>query len=66
MALPEDTLETIYRKNFVRLTGPLPKPLNIDRVVEGCQQMAAIAESMSGTPAEETEAARVVEALKNL
>jgi predicted TIM-barrel fold metal-dependent hydrolase len=66
MALPEDTLETIYRKNFVRLTGPLPKPLNLSQAIEGCEQMASIAESMSGTPADETEAARVAEALRKL
>ncbi len=66
MALPEETLETIYRKNFARLTGPLPKPLNVEEAVAGCEQMAAIAESMSDTPADETEAGRVANLLGKL
>jgi predicted TIM-barrel fold metal-dependent hydrolase len=66
MALPEETLETVYRKNFVRLTGPVPRPLNVTQTVEVCDRIAAIAESMSGTPADETEAARVADRLRKL
>jgi predicted TIM-barrel fold metal-dependent hydrolase len=66
MALPEETLAAIYRKNFVRLTGPLPKALAMDEVVAGCRQIAGIAEAMSGTPEDETEAGRVAELLSKL
>jgi predicted TIM-barrel fold metal-dependent hydrolase len=63
MSLPEDVLRQIYRDNFQRLAGPEPRALNIGRAVKECERLAAIAEALSGTPAAETEAARVAKSL---
>ncbi len=63
MALPRDVLRKVYRSNFVHLAGAAPRPLNTDVVIEECRRMAAIAEALSGKPAAETEAARVIERL---
>jgi hypothetical protein len=63
MSLPEDVLAKIYRGNFVQLAGPEPRPLDAGRAAEECERLAAIAEALSGTPAAETEAARVAEGL---
>ena len=66
MALPEETLEGIYRKNFIRLTGPVPNSLNVVEAVSTCERIAAIAEAMSSMPADETEAGRVADRLAML
>jgi hypothetical protein len=63
MGLPDDVLQAIYRDNFAGMAGAEPKPLNTGAVIAECHRMAAIAEAMSGKPAEETEAARVAERL---
>jgi predicted TIM-barrel fold metal-dependent hydrolase len=63
MSLPTDVLHKIYGDNFARLAGPQPRALVVDRAIEGCERMAAIAHAMSGIPARETEAARVAVAL---
>jgi len=63
MSLPDEVLDKIYRENFTRLAGAEPKALNVGAAVEECEQLAAIAEAMSGKPAAETEAARVAERL---
>ncbi len=63
MSLPDDALAMIYRGNFVRLVGADPRPLNVQAAIAGCQQLAAIADAMSGTPAADTEAARVAAGL---
>ena len=59
MSLPDDVLAKVYHDNFARLVGPEPKPLNVGAAIEECKSLAAIAQAMSGKPAEETEAARV-------
>lgn len=59
MSLPDDVLAKVYHGNFARLAGPKPKPLNVGAAVEECRRLAAIAQAMSGRPAEETQAARV-------
>lgn len=63
MSLPDHVLTLIYRRNLARLAGIIPKPLNLPRVVEECERLAAIAERMSGMPARDTEAAKVAAAL---
>lgn len=55
MALPADVLARIYGGNLRRLVGDT-KPLDIPAAVATCEQIAAIAEAMSGQPAKETEA----------
>jgi predicted TIM-barrel fold metal-dependent hydrolase len=63
MSLPDDVLRRIYRSNFARVVGPAPMPLDPVAAAEECERLAAIAEAVSGTPAAETEAARVARAL---
>ena len=63
LALPDDVLARIYCDNFVRYVGAQPKPLNASEAVELCGSLAAVAESISGKPAGETEAAQVAKAL---
>jgi predicted TIM-barrel fold metal-dependent hydrolase len=63
MALGEDVLRKIYRGNFQRLAGSEPRALNVGRAVEACERLAATAEALSGSPAEETEAAKVAKSL---
>lgn len=63
MALPEDTLLQIYGRNYARLAGARPKPLDVGVCIEACERMASIAHAMSGVAAEETEAARVAKVL---
>ncbi len=63
MSLPDDVLAKIYRENFSRLVGPEPKPLNRAAAIEACEQIASIAEAMSGKPGAETEAAQVARRL---
>ena len=63
LSLPTDVLTRIYHGNFARLAGPEPRALNVGRVVEECERLGAIAEALSGTPAAETEAARVAKLL---
>ena len=63
MSLPDDVLTKIYRDNFGRLAGSEPQALNIERAIEECERLAAIAQALSGKPAAATEAALVA---KNL
>lgn len=63
MSLPHDMLARIYHDNFVRLVGPEPQILHVEMAIETCERLAAIAEALSGTPALETEAARVAKRL---
>ena len=63
MSLPGDVLAKIYHDNFVRLAGPEPRALNVERAIEECGRLAAIAQALSGKPAAETEAARVASGL---
>jgi predicted TIM-barrel fold metal-dependent hydrolase len=63
MSLPTDVLTKIYHDNFVGLAGPEPQALNAGRAIEECERLAAIAETLSGKPAAETEAAQVAESL---
>ena len=65
MSLPADTLTQIYRDNFVRLAGSEPQTLNIEKAIEECERLAAIAQALSGKPAAETEAALVAKSLAN-
>ena len=63
VSLPTDVLNKIYHDNFVRLAGPEPRALNVERAIEECGRLAAIAEALSSKPAAETEAARVASSL---
>ena len=63
MSLADDVLEKIYRTNFERAVGAEPKPLNVSAAAAACEEMARVAEAMSGAPAAETEAGRVAMAL---
>lgn len=63
MALPDEVLEKIYRTNITGLIGDGPKALDPAAAVEECQRLAAIAETLSGRPAGETEAGRVAACL---
>ena len=63
LSLPADVLAKIYYGNFVRLVGSEPHALNVERAIEECERLAAIAEALSGRPAAETEAARVARSL---
>jgi hypothetical protein len=63
MSLPDDVLARIYRDNFFRLAGTEPCALNLDRALAECERVATIASAFSGTPAADTEAARVAKLL---
>lgn len=63
ISLPTEVLTKIYYDNFVRLVGSEPHALNIERAIEECERLAAIAEALSGKPAAETEAALVAKSL---
>ena len=63
LRLPKLILDAIYRGNLARVAGPVPRPLNLPRVIEECNRLAAIAEAVSGKPASETEAGKVAEVL---
>jgi len=63
MALPADVLPKICHENFAGLAGPEPRALNVGRAIEECERLAAIAETLSGNPAADTEAARVARSL---
>lgn len=66
MDLPDETLQAIYRGNFVGMYGSEPRTLNVDPAIEACERIAAIAEAMAGTPADETESGRVAKLLRDL
>jgi len=59
MSLPGDVLDRIYKGNFSAWAGTEPRALNLDRALAECERLAAAAEVLSGTPAADTEAARV-------
>jgi hypothetical protein len=63
MALPDDVLKRIYHDNFVGAASDEPRALDVAQAVAVCERLAATAEVLSGTPAAETEAARVASAL---
>jgi predicted TIM-barrel fold metal-dependent hydrolase len=63
MSLPADVLERIYIGNWSRLAGSAPRALDVAKAVEECEFLADVAEKMSETPMEETEAAKVVSRL---
>ena len=63
MSLPDEVLTQIYGGNHARLAGPEPRALDLDRAVQECERLAAMAEALSGTPAAETEAGRAARSL---
>jgi len=65
MALPDDVLARIYHDNFASLVGAAPKPLNVEAAIKVCGDLAALAETLSGTPAADTQAGLVANALAN-
>jgi len=65
MALPDEVLQTIYRENWQRMVGAEPRALDVGQAIETCERLADLAEAMSGQPAAETEAGRVVESLSS-
>jgi predicted TIM-barrel fold metal-dependent hydrolase len=66
MALPEAILRQIYYQNFQRVVGREPHTLDIERAVQECERLAAIAERLSGKPTVETEAALVARRLADI
>lgn len=66
LELPDDLLARIYYGNFTRLAGALPRPLDIGRAIAECTRIGAIAQAISGTPAEDTEAVLVARKLERL
>lgn len=66
MALPEDVLQRIYHDNYARLAGAEPKQLDVGQAISLCTQLAAIAQVMSGTPAEDSGPIQVAHALEQL
>jgi len=66
MSLPTEVLTKIYRDNWTRLVGSEPQALNVERAVETCERLAAMAEALSGKPAAETEAALVTKRLAHV
>ena len=64
MCLPEEILRLVYRDNFVRIAGGSPKPLQKDQVAAFCRETARIAESLSGKPAQETQAGQLASVLE--
>ena len=66
MSLPEGVLAKIYRKNFSRVVADQPRALNVPAAIDECRRLAAMAESLSGDPAEESEAGRVAAQLAQL
>jgi predicted TIM-barrel fold metal-dependent hydrolase len=63
MSLPEDVLRRIYHDNFCRLAGPAPRALDVEKAIEECERLDAIARAVSSGAVEETEAARVAHKL---
>jgi predicted TIM-barrel fold metal-dependent hydrolase len=59
MALPDEVLKRIYHDNFVQAASEEPRELDVGKAVELCKRIAATAETMSGTPGAETQAAQV-------
>ncbi|MFP4384560.1 MAG: amidohydrolase family protein [Spirochaetia bacterium] len=64
MNLKKDVLRRIYRDNLLGILGPEPQDLDIDRAKDCCSRIAAEAESISGVPAGDTEAAWIGGQLK--
>ncbi len=63
LSLPDDVLTKIYCDNFVRLAGMEPHKLDIERAVEECERIDAIAKALSIEPVRETEASIVARKL---
>jgi hypothetical protein len=63
LSLPGNVLTRIYRNNFVNLVGVEPRALDVEKAVEECERLHAIAESLSSEPIGETEAALVAKKL---
>lgn len=63
MSLSEDVLTKIYCDNFACLAGEEPRALNIEKAVEECERLDAIAKALSSEPVGETEAALVAKRL---
>jgi predicted TIM-barrel fold metal-dependent hydrolase len=66
LALPDDVLAKIYHDNVVRLVGERPRALDVDQAAAYTNRLAAVAQGMTGTPAEETPAARVARKLRQI
>ncbi len=64
--LPAEVLDKIYGGNFRRLAGAEPGPVETDSAVELCRRHAALAEGISGTPADETSAGKCAHMLAAL
>jgi hypothetical protein len=62
--LPNSVLEKIYYRNFQRLAGVTPKPLNPAAIVEECQRLevmiSAMAEVQPGTSGDTSSAAAAI------
>ncbi len=61
MALPEEALSLIYQRNARRILGNQPRPLRREQAAAECRRLAVVAETLSGTPAADTEAAHAAE-----
>jgi predicted TIM-barrel fold metal-dependent hydrolase len=56
LSLPDATLEKIYRTNFERIAGAMPRPFDAELAAEECRRIAAIAKD----PTEATKASEVL------
>lgn len=63
LSLPDDVLNKIYSGNFMRLSGTEPHTLDIEKALEECERIDAIAKALSNKPVSETEAIRVARKL---
>ena len=63
LSLPDDVLTKIYCGNFMRLAGIEPHTLDIEKAVEECERIDAIAKALSNEPVSETEAMMVAKKL---
>ena len=66
LALPADVLAKIYAGNFERLTGPSPRPLDIEAAEAECRRVARIVATATDTPVAETAQARAADQLSAL
>ena len=64
--LPTEALEKIYRTNFEALAGRRPRRVDIALTTDCLRRWGELASSLSGTPAEHTEAGRCRRLLEDL
>jgi len=63
LSLPGEALEAIYHRNFERIAGARPRPLDRAAARAECERMARETDALAGGSAEDNPAARVAEML---